>query len=450
MIKKRKKKISPYVKIILWFLIPLLAGSLLLVLPIATKTPGHLPYIDALFLATSSICVTGLSTVEVGSTLTVFGQSVMAILIEIGGFSFLTVACFILLFVQKKLDYATQSLMKEALNRDSMSGIKILIKRIVIFSLTVQGVGVLIDLGVLIPSLDDVGFAVRCSVFHAISAYNNAGFDIFGTGDSLVSLTASMSPVCNVFFKLNTMALIVVGGIGYIFIGDCWEKKRWKKLRINTKIVFIMAGALILVGGLLLKLFVVLDGRDVSLLECFFLSVSSRTAGFDNVGLSDFPGAGYALIIFLMYVGASPCSTGGGVKTTTLFVVIMVILSFIRGKEPSFGYRKLSSSSILKTFILIAFSILYIFVALVILLVAEGNRFSLSAVLFEVVSAFSTTGLSTGITSALSHASKVVLCVTMFLGRVGVLTFLSVINKSWLFDKTEQSVRYIEENIIIG
>lgn len=450
MVKKRKKKISPYVKIILWFLIPLLAGSLLLVLPIATKTPGSLPYIDALFLATSSICVTGLSTVEVGSTLTVFGQTVMAILIEIGGFSFLTVACFILLFVQKKLNYATQSLMKEALNSDSMSGIKILIKRIVIFSFAVQGVGVLINLGVLIPSLDDVALAVRASVFHAVSAYNNAGFDIFGTGDSLVSLTASMSPACNAIFKLNTMALIVIGGIGYIFIGDCWEKKRWKKLRINTRIVLIMAGALILVGGLLLKLFVALDGKDVSLLECFFLSVSSRTAGFDNVGLSDFPSAGYALILFLMYVGASPCSTGGGVKTTTLFVVIMVVVSFIRGKEPSFGYRKISPQSILKTFILIAFSILYIFVAVMILLIAEGERFSLSAVLFETVSAFSTTGLSMGITAALSTASKAVLCATMFLGRVGVLTFLSVINKSWLFDKSEQSVRYIEENIIIG
>lgn len=450
MFGKRKKRVSPYLKIIVWFLVPVLVGSLLLSLSVATKTSGRLPFIDALFTATSAICVTGLSTVEVGSTFTVFGQTVLAILIEIGGFSFLTVACFILLFVQKKLNYATQSLMKEALNRDSMSGIKMLIKRIVTFSLAVQGVGVLVNLAVLIPSMDDVWLAIRCSVFHSISAYNNAGFDIFGTGDSLVTLTSSLSPVCNAIFKLNTMFLIVVGGIGYIFIGDVLEKKRWKKLRVNTKIVLIVTGALILAGGLLLKLFVVLDGRDISLLECFFLAVSARTAGFDNVGLTDFPYAGYALLVFLMYVGASPCSTGGGIKTTTLFVVIMVIASFIRGKEPSFGYRKISSSSILKAFILVIFSIVYVFVVTMVLLVLEREKFSYLAVMFEVVSAFSTTGLSTGITASLSFASKAVLCLTMFLGRVGVLTFLSVINKSWLFDSTESSVRYIEENIVIG
>ena len=215
--------------------------------------------------------------------------------------------------------------------------------------------------------------------------------------------------------------------------------------------MFIVTGSIVIGGGLLLKLFYFLDGQNVPFLECFFLVVSSRTAGFDNVDLvGNTPGSVQALLIFTMYVGASPASTGGGVKTTTFFVVVAVIAAFIRGKRPSFSYKSISQQTILKAFVLIIFSVMYILFATVLISVLEGERATVSDIVFEVVSAFSTTGLSLGITPGLSAGSKLILCFTMFIGRVGILTFLSAMNKSWIFSKSEDDVRYIEENIVVG
>lgn len=446
----RKIKVSPYIKIILCFLLPILVGSLLLWLPFSTSG-DPLAYIDALFLATSGICVTGLSPVDVGTTLTIFGQCVMAILIEIGGLSVLTIACFLILSVQKRLNYSTQTLMMEMLNQDTMDDIKTLIKKIVLFSLGVQCVGAIVNVIVFLCYFDDVGFAIRAALFHTVSSYNNAGFDILGTGDSLLTLTSEMPAALNAVFKINTMLLITVGGIGIIFLDDCIRKRSWKRLNISTKIVLVMTGSIILFGGLLFKLFFYADGQDVPLLECFFLAVSSRTAGFDNVGLSEStPAAVQTLLILLMYIGASPCSTGGGVKTTTFFIVLAVIAAFIRGKTPTFSYKRISSQSIMKALVLIVFSILYILLVSTLIGALEGDECSVQEIVFEVVSAFSTTGLSLGITSSVGVASKLVLCLTMFLGRVGVLTFLSSMNKSWIFAQSEDEVRYVDENIIVG
>ncbi len=435
----------------LCFLAPIFIGAGLLCLP-AAHAPGQtLSFVDALFLSASSVCVTGLSVVDVGTTLGLFGQAVMAILIEIGGVSILTIACFFILFVQKKLAYSTQTVVREMLNRDTMADIKSLIRKIIIFSFSVQFAGAVINCIVFLLHFDDAGFAVRAAIFHTVSSYNNAGFDILGTGDNLVTLTRGLSPVLNVVFKLNTMLLIVIGGIGVIFLDDLWKKKSWRKLNVSSKIVFLVTGCIILFGGLLTKLFYFIDGQDVPLLECFFLIVSSRTAGFDNVGLfNDTPGSVQALLVFTMYVGASPASTGGGIKTTTFFVVLAVIASFIRGKRPSFSYKSISQQTILKAFVLIIFSILYILFAVMILSAVEGEKMAVSDILFEAVSAFSTTGLSLGVTSAFTAGSKLILCLTMYLGRVGVLTFLSAMNRSWIFSKSEDDVKYVEENIVVG
>ncbi len=433
------------------FLAPILIGAGLLCLPAAHMPGKSVNFVDALFFATSSICVTGLSVADVGTTLSIFGQTVMAVLIEIGGLSILTIACFFILFVQKKLAYSTQTVMQEMLGRDTMADIKGLILKIVIFSFSVQFVGAVVNCIVFLLHFDDAGFAVRAAIFHTVSAYNNAGFDILGTGDNLVTLTRELPPVLNAVFKIDTMLLIVIGGVGVIFLDDLWKKKSWKKLNISSKIVFLVTGGIILGGGLLTKLFYFIDGQDVPLLECFFLVVSSRTAGFDNVGLFlDTPGSVQALLIFTMYVGASPASTGGGIKTTTFFVVLAVVAAFIRGKRPSFSYKSISQQTILKAFVLIIFSILYILVAVTVISAIEGEKMTVSDILFEVVSAFSTTGLSLGITPSLTAASKLILCLTMYLGRVGILTFLSAMNKSWIFSKSEDDVRYVEENIVVG
>lgn len=443
----KKIRISPYLVIILCFLAPVLLGAALLCCPISTNG-GGLDFTDGLFVATSAVCVTGLSTVEVGTTFTLFGQAVIAVLIEIGGLSILTIACFILSFIQKRMNYNEQTLMKEALNRDTMHDLRNLVVRIVIFSLCVQAAGAVINFVIFMCHYKDFFSSLRYAFFHAVSAYNNAGFDIFGTGDSLITLTQTMPPALNVLLKLNTMLLILIGGFGYVFIEDIAQKRNWRRLNVATKMVVIMSLALVLGGGVFIKLSALAGGQDVPLLECFFLSVSSRTAGFDNLGLGGMPGATLALVVFLMYIGAAPCSTGGGVKMTTLFVVFAVIAAFVKNKTPSFGYKKISEQSVLKAFVLIIFSILYIFLAIFLLSLTESA--STAALIFEAVSAFSTTGLSLGITSSLSTAGKLILCVTMFLGRVGLLTFLSLMNRSWIFAQKQEAIRYVEENIIVG
>ena len=207
------KKISPYVVIILAFLACVLTGSLLLFLPFSSEREGWLPYIDSLFLATSAVCVTGLSPLDIGTALTPFGQIVMAILIEIGGLSILTIACFIFTFVQKQLDLNTKALMKEALNRESMEDIKTLIRKIVIFSFSVQIVGAGLNFAILYPYFKDVGKTLSQSIFLAISAFNNAGFDILGNGDSLITVTQNAPLWTNFWLKLNLMSLITIGGI---------------------------------------------------------------------------------------------------------------------------------------------------------------------------------------------------------------------------------------------
>lgn len=443
------KKISPYVVIILAFLACVLTGSLLLFLPFSSEREGWLPYIDSLFLATSAVCVTGLSPLDIGTALTPFGQIVMAILIEIGGLSVLTIACFIFTFVQKQLDLNTKALMKEALNRESMEDIKTLIRKIVIFSFSVQIVGAGLNFAILYPYFKDVGKTLSQSIFLAISAFNNAGFDILGNGDSLITVTQNAPFWTNFWLKLNLMSLITIGGIGYIFIEEIMRKRSWRRLNTTTKIVLIISASLLFGGGVLLKIFTAAAGKDVPLLECFFLSVSARTAGFDSVGLSDLPAGAYSLLLFLMYIGASPCSTGGGVKTTTLFVIVAVIVAFIRGKTPAFNYRKISSSTILKAFILLLFTFVYLFILVSLLTVSDG-QLPMRELIFEAVSALSTTGLSMGITAVISGLGKFFLCITMFIGRVGVLSFLNIINKSWIFSSLEENVKYLEENIIIG
>ena len=446
----QKRKISPYLIIILCFLAPILVGATLLCLPFATVENVHISFVDALFTATSAVSTTGLSVLDVGKDLTVFGQIVVIVMMEIGGLSLLTFACFFILFVQERLDYSTQSLMKEALNRDTMSDMKNIVRKIVAFSFSVQLIGAIVDLIVFLMYFDDVGFSFRAAIFHAVSSYNNAGIDIFGTGDSLITLTAEMPVALNVVFKINTVFMVLIGGVSFIFIEDIWKKRSWKRLALSTKIVLIMSLSLAFGGGTIIEFFMLAAGKNTSFLECLFIACSAAGAGFDNLGMNNVPVSVFALLILLMYVGASPGSTGGGIKTTAVFVVCASVTAFIRGKEPSFGYKRISAQSVNKSFVLVVCSIFYILLTVVILCAVEGDRFSFEQILFETVSAFSTTGLSTGITGSVNTASKLILSLTMFVGRVGVLTFINGMGKNWIFSKTKKNVKYIEENIIIG
>ena len=434
----KKINIHPYLLIILSFLGVILFGTVLLCLPISEKN-SDLSFMDALFTSTSCVCVTGLTVINVAEELSIFGKIVTAILMEIGGLSFLTIAVCIFAAIGGKIGIGNRYLLKEALNQNSLSGIVTLVKRIILISFVIQGIGVIFSYLSLMKYYDyrfweTLGY----SIYHSIASFNNAGFDIFGP-NSLILFKD------DVFFNIVTMILIVLGGIGFIVIDDIVTKKSIKKLSIHSKLVLSMTLALLTLGTLVFK-FSMSD--DITWLQAMFTSVTCRTAGFTTLDLSTLSPSAYIMAILLMLVGASPCSTGGGVKTTTFLVMLVTVLFYARGQKPRIFKRKIAEISIVKAFVLFGVAILMALTATLIIGISQPEL-EVSDVLFEVISGFSTTGLSLGITTQLNWFSKLVICLMMFLGRIGMLTIMGVLNRNWM-SESKENIQYVEERIIVG
>lgn len=447
--KKRLKKTNPYLIIILSFVGVIVIGCVLLALPAASSTGKSIGFVNALFMATSAVCVTGLSVVTVGVDFTFFGKAVMAFLMETGGLSFITIAVFFFTMLGARIGVTDRFIIREALNQSSVKGLVALIRRIVFISVSIQLAGALINTFEFVKYFETPGKAIGVSVFHSVAAFNNAGFDIFGS--------SSMIPFRDsVLINTTTMVLIFLGSIGFIVIDDIFRKKSWKKLTLHSKIVFTTTVILIVSGTLLIKL--TLRDPSFTWLQAAFSSVTCRTAGFttyDLANLRSYP-ASYIIFILLMIIGASPCSTGGGIKTTTAAVMILSMLSYARGRSPEVFKRKIGEAQIFKAYVLIGLCILVVSVGTFLvsaiqpdMLLADGTKAGFAEILFEVASAFSTTGLSMGITTALNSANRVLFCLIMFCGRLGPLTIIGVVNNNWM-SKSKEAVQYVEENIIIG
>ena len=437
--KLYKKRINPYLYILASFLLIITLGTILMMLPISTVNREGLSFIDSLFMVTSSVCVTGLSVVEnVGQTLSIFGKVIMAILIEIGGLSFLTIACFFYLLLGEKMGFSTKLMMREALNQSNMSNIVKLIKRIVIIALVIQLIGASLLFLVFFQYYDgNIIKAIGTSIFHSISSFCNAGLDIIGTNQSLVPLKD------NLLFMIVTMALIILGGIGFVVIIEILTKKP-TKYGLHTKIVLTMTISLLVLGTVLIKLI----SPSLTIMEALFTSVTCRTAGFTVLDLSTLNNGSVMTMIILMFIGASPCSTGGGIKTTTVFIILANIIGFARGKETVAFKRRISKDSILKAYVLVSLSVVYIsFVIL--LLCIDNEMLGMREVSFEAVSAFATVGLSLGITSSFTWFGKLMLVITMFIGRLGPLTITSLWNNNWVQSR-EEEIRYVKEDILVG
>lgn len=435
---KKRKGIHPYMFIMLTFIGVIAIGTFLLVLPIASASRHSMGFVNALFTSTSATCVTGLSVINCGTELSVFGKIVLCLLMEIGGLSFITIAVFFFTMLGAGIGLSNQLMLKEALNQPSASGIVKLVKKIVVIALIIQFVGVLINMFALVPYCKSFGKGLLYSIFHSVASFNNAGFDIFGN-NSMVEFSD------NVILNASTILMIILGSIGFIVIDDILKKKSFKKLTLHSKITIITAFILIILGMVLLKL-----TSSMTLGESLFTSVSSRTAGFatyDMSKLSKYPSA-YLIVVMLMMIGASPCSTGGGVKTTTMAVIVIAIFYYATGKKAKAFKRKISDEQIAKAFILFAVSMLIVLIGSCIV-AASQKELTLEKTVFEVVSAFSTTGLSMGITSSLNAFNKIFLCIIMFLGRLGPLTVIGVLNKNWMRGSNEQ-INYVEESVIIG
>ena len=463
MFKTRSKKVHPYLFIILSFVSVILIGTILLWLPFTLPGYKSIGFVHALFQATSAVCVTGLS-VETVADFTLYGKIIMGLLMEIGGLSFITIAVFFFTIIGGKIGISNRFLLKEALNQSSVKGIVTLVKKIVIISLSIQIIVMLINW---VPFHEYVVkyrpeikgetnqwiTALGISAFHADASFNNAGFDIFGSNsmeifasnaDTMLSLSSRL------IINFSTIGAIVLGGIGFIVYDDILHHRRWSKLSLHTKIVLVTTLLLTGIGTLLIKF-----SSDMPWLESFFASVTTRTAGFATyncANLIKYPIA-FMIMIILMLVGASPCSTGGGVKTTTLAVVCIAIFNFARGKKSNkIFYRRISSDQVSKAFVLFSIALMIVIISTMVILAIQpqmGKRLSFDEVLFEVVSAFSTTGLSMGITGDLCWVCHIILCFIMLMGRLGPLTVMGILNKNWLTDANDE-IDYVKENVIIG
>lgn len=443
----KKKKISPYIIIISGFLGIIILGTILLLLPFSTVEGYDLSFIDALFTSTSAVCVTGLVPVEsVASVFTLFGKIVILVLIEVGGLGFITLGMFIFSLLGLKIGISDRVLIKESLNQNSLKGMVRLVRSAVIFTLLFQLFGAIINFTVFIKDYDFLD-AVGVSVFHAISSFNNAGFDVFD-----IAVNES-NYVGNIIFNLNTSLLVIIGGIGFIVIYDFLEVKSWKKLRIHSKIVLKMTMILLIAGTLLIKFS---EYSKITWLQAMFTSVNARTAGFATVDFNNFTSFTLLIVIMLFFIGASPASTGGGIKTTTFYTVVKSIASYAKGKKPVAYNRQISEYSITKAFVLIALSLLVIvFTVGVISFVERYNTLVVNdynyfmKIVFETFSAFGTVGNSMGITKDLHWISKGLLSLLMLFGRLGPITIISLWNKT-SGQSDQNKIKYLDQKMFIG
>lgn len=430
------------------FILMILIGAILLDTPMASRSGQSIGFLSALFTATSASCVTGLVVADTATQWTLFGQIVVLILIQIGGLGFISIGVFFSIILRRKIGLRERGLMMESANALQLGGIVKFARRIVAGTAIVEGVGALLLMIRFIPEFG-VLKGIWYGIFHSVSAFCNGGFDLMGAKYGKYSSLVAYydDPLVNIVI----MSLIVIGGIGFVVWGDLL-KNRWhfKKYLLHTKIVLLMSTILIF-GGALLFYWAerngVLKGMSVSgqILSSLFASVTARTAGFNTVDTAAMSGASKLLTAALMFIGGSPGSTAGGIKTTTLFVLLMGVKKNVTGAYgiQAFGKRleddTLATASIIAT-LNMGITIIAIFI------VMGMQPFAMQDVVFEAFSASGTVGITAGITRDLNTVSRILMIMLMYLGRVGSLSFALAFMES----KKKPKVMLPKESISIG
>ena len=427
------RRLSPARFIALGFAATILIGSALLMLPVCIRTGVSLPYTDALYTSASAVCVTGLLTVDVGDTFTAVGQTIIAVLIQIGGLGVGAIGAGIMLATRRRMDLKSMNIVREAGNLDAGRSVLQFLSALFKTTLSIELCGAVLSFPTFVRHYP-VGKAIGISLFHAIAAFNNSGFDILGGGRNLAPFRD------DILLNLVTCALIAFGGIGFLVIGEMRTKRfAWKRYSMHAKVVLSTSAVLTVGGALLLWL-----TEKFSPLAALFHSVSARTAGFSTVPLGNFSEAGLLVMIMLMFIGASPGSTGGGIKTTTFFTLLVGIRSAATNRsEKAFRYS-LPKEAFRKAAVITLIGLLVVLVGTLLFMLAEPSV-PLADALFEVVSAFGTVGLSTGITPTLGLPAKLLSILLMYIGRLGPLTVATL----WYFSHGER-VRFPEGDLAIG
>lgn len=417
----KKRRLTSFQIIIIGFAGVILAGAFLLMLPVSSRSGGFTPFNQALFTSTSAVCVTGLVIHDTATYWSVFGQSVILALIQIGGIGVVTVAASFALLSGKKISLMQRSTLQEAISAHKVGGIVRLTGFILKATFIFELVGALVMMPVFVGDYGARG--IWMAVFHSISAFCNAGFDIMGSYDA--TFTSLTGYVGNPVISITVMLLIVIGGIGFLTWEDISLKKhRVHQYRMQTKVILTTTATLIIVPAIFF-FFIDFSGFSAKerILASLFQSVTPRTAGFNTVDLTAMTGASQAIIIVLMLIGGSPGSTAGGMKTTTFALLVAnLIAGFKRKEDPKCFGRRIDSSIIKNAATIMTLYVILFFIGGVAISVYEG--LPLSQCLYETASALGTVGLSLGITPELGVFSQTILMLLMFSGRVGGLTLI--------------------------
>jgi potassium uptake protein, TrkH family len=433
--------------LVIGFALTILVGALLLNLPFASQSGQSVGFVNSLFISTSAVCVTGLVVVDTATQWTYFGQGVILLLIQIGGLGFMTMGTLFALILGRKITLKERLIIQESLNQFNISGLVKLTQYILMMTFTIEGIGALILSTRFIP-MYGIGKGTWFSIFHSISAFCNAGFDLVGNYRSLTPFVKDPT------ISLTIAFLIILGGLGFVVILELFQKRQFKKFSLHAKIVLSMTASLLSIGFIL---FLVLEYKNTETLgqlnfvqknvAAFFQSVTPRTAGFNTIPIDKLNVASVFLTIVLMFIGGASGGTAGGVKITTVGVLISSMHSIISGKSDVEAFRRRIPRTIIdKSTTIVGLSLLLVIITTMVLSISEVNH-GFIELFFETVSAFGTVGLSMGITPTLTVVGKLIITMLMFFGRVGPLTIFMALSS---MNKQRPKFRYPEEKLIVG
>lgn len=442
----KKTKFSEVQVLALGFFIVIFIGGTILSLPISSASGEATNFLDSIFTATSATCVTGLVTVDTGTHWNLFGQTVIMILIEIGGLGFMSFATFISVLIGRRITLKSRLLMQEAMNTFNIQGLVKMLKKVMLFTFIIQFIGALILSTQLIPEFG-VARGIYISIFSSISTFCNAGFDLFGNFNSYTVYYD------NSIILLTVSALIAIGGLGFIVLLELYNYKSTKKLSLHAKVVLLITTILI-VGGTIVMFILEYNNPNTignmnikdKIVNSIVASISPRTAGINSVPIDKMTTTSKFITVILMFIGGSPGSTAGGLKTSTFGIILCTAISVIKGKENAdiFG-RTIPRGLQLKAVTLLIIGMGLVTTVTMALTIAEPNEAFLD-VLYEATSAFGTVGLTTGVTQRLSEPGKIIIIMLMYLGRVGPLTVVMAL----ISRKKGTNYKYPEGKILIG
>jgi trk system potassium uptake protein TrkH len=432
--------------ILLSFAVPILIGAILLSLPISSEAGSEIGWLNALFTSTSAVSVTGLAVVDTGATFSTFGQIVILCLLQFGGLGFMTYSVLVAVVLGKKIGLKDRLLIQQSTNAISVQGVVKLSLGIITVALLFELIGAFI---LAFRWMGDMGFASAFyyGIFHSVSSFNNAGFGLWS--DSLSGYVGD--PLVNIVITV----LFIVGGLGFTVILDLWKNRSWRKLSLHSKIV-IIASTLLCAAGFVVIVVIEWGNPDTfelltwseKLWAGYFQGVVTRTAGFNTIDIASMMTASQFFMIFLMFIGASSGSTGGGIKTTTFVVLVLALISIVKGKQDThILQRRIPPALIMRAFAVLVISVSVVIIVTFLLTLSEHSlQKDFMEVLFEVTSAFGTVGLSMGLTAELSPLGKLLIIITMFIGRLGPLTLVFALSQK----QNQVKYRYPEEKVIIG